>query len=191
LGKKRKPHDPSAQARAEAERKARKAEVERLTAAGANVKTDAAGRIISAWRTNVFQVFLTRKTIDQDQFSAAHRLAQTWAIWKGLEGKREQLMEVVCGSGELEPPETGFIAAQRQEEAGARVATILFSLSRQDAALIAAFMVATVEEDRPMEWRGIVERETGIAVRDRQTEAVVQALTALRSVYEQPRRAAA
>ncbi|MCA6270693.1 hypothetical protein, partial [Phenylobacterium sp.] len=52
--------------------------------------------------------------------------------------------------------------------------------------LLEAFMVATVEEDRPMHWRGIVERVTGIGARDAQSSTVRLALETLRRVYEAP-----
>jgi hypothetical protein len=48
-------------------------------------------------------------------------------------------------------------------------------------------MVATVEEDRPMQWRGITERVTGIRSRDGQSAAVRMGLENLRQVFEAPR----
>jgi hypothetical protein len=56
--------------------------------------------------------------------------------------------------------------------------------------IVEAFMIATVEEDRPMAWRGIVAR-LGIRVREQQTRAVVAALEALRVAYEEPGKVAA
>jgi hypothetical protein len=58
-----------------------------------------------------------------------------------------------------------------------------------DEALLIAFMVATVEEDRPMAWRGIVERVSGVTGRDAQPAIVRAALENLRRVYEAPKRA--
>jgi hypothetical protein len=48
-------------------------------------------------------------------------------------------------------------------------------------------MVATVEEDRPMAWRGIVERVSGVTGRDAQPAIVRAALENLRRVYEAPK----
>jgi len=56
-------------------------------------------------------------------------------------------------------------------------------------ALLVAFMTATVEEDRPMAWRGIVERVSGVTGRDAQPAIVRAALENLRRVYEAPVRA--
>jgi hypothetical protein len=49
-------------------------------------------------------------------------------------------------------------------------------------------MVATVEEDRPMQWRGIVERVTGIRSRDGQSAAVRMGLENLWQVFTGPRK---
>ena len=72
-------------------------------------------------------------------------------------------------------------------QAGRRVARALAAVGPLDASLLSAFMVATVEEDRPMAWRGIVERQTGIRARDGQSAAVRMALENLRQVYEAPK----
>ncbi len=185
MAKKRKPHDPAAAARAELERREREAEIQRLRAQGATVTTDRGGKIISARRSNVFNLLLARKTITQNQHDAAYRLATDWAIWKGLDGKGERSEAVDGGSGSAE------LVTDRMIQAGRRVFMVIGGLREDREALLAAFMVATVEEDRPMMWRGVVERVLGETVRDKQTAAVVDALEALRAVYEQPRRAAA
>jgi hypothetical protein len=49
-------------------------------------------------------------------------------------------------------------------------------------------MVATVEEDRPMQWRGIVERVTGIRSRDGQSAAARMGLENLWQVLTGPRK---
>lgn len=185
MGKKRKPHDPAQLARQEAERAARKDEVQRLVSSGATVKTDAAGRIVSAWRTNVFNLLLTRKSITADHYIAASTFCDQWAAWKGLDGGPDRGEKVDGSSGSKE------LVTDRMIKAGREIADTLDRLDRTHAKLLCAFAVATVEEDRPMEWRGIVERETTITVRDKQTALVVAMLDELRAVYEGPRRAAA
>lgn len=183
--KAKRPHDPAAATRAAFERRDREAEIARLIAGGAEVTTDHAGRIISARRSNVFSLLLSRGTITPNQHDAAYRLAQDWATWKGLDGKGERSEAVDGGSGSAE------LVTDRMIQAGRRVGAALYELPGTGARLMHTFMVATVEEDRPMAWRGLVQRTLGITTRDRQTEAVVGALEALRQVYEQPRAKAA
>lgn len=185
MGKKRKPYDPAAQARLEAEKREREAEIARLIAQGATVKHDAAKRVISAKRSNVFNILHQRGTITQNQHDAAYRLATDWAIWKGLDGKGDRGEAVDCSSGSTE------LVTDRMIQAGKRVRDTMQLVAIQHETLLTDLMIATVEEDRPMLWRGIVERSIGVTVRDRQTAAVVDALDALRAVYEQPRRVAA
>jgi hypothetical protein len=200
MAKRRKPHDPASVTTANLERREREQEIARLKAQGADVTIDRGGRVVSARLSNVFNLLLKRESINLSQHDAAYRLAAQWAKWKGLDGGPEPRSEFVCGSGELEEAETGYVAAKRRDEAGNRVADVLSHLEPNVAKLISAFMVATVEEDRCMAWRGIMERhgyEAGEVVVDgkrwdRQVYGVWSALESLRAVYEQPaqRRAA-
>lgn len=186
MTRRRKPHDPAEAVRLAAERREREGETARLRAAGATVTTDATGRVISAYRSNVFNLLLARKTITQNQHDAAHRLSVDWATWKGLDGKGDTFGEQVDGgSGCAE------LITDRMIRGGKDVACALGALIAYDRRLLEAFMVATVEEDRPMAWRGIVQRVTGENIRDRQTAMVVCALDSLRAVYEGPRQARA
>jgi hypothetical protein len=73
--------------------------------------------------------------------------------------------------------------------AGRQVEQTLAGVGPMDEALLIACMVATVEEDRPMAWRGIVERVSGVTGRDAQPAIVRAALENLRRVYEAPKRA--
>lgn len=185
MAKKRRPHDPAAATLAALERRDREAEIARLQSQGATVSTDRTGRVISARRSNVFSLLLARGTITQNQHDAAYRLAQDWATWKGLDGKGERSEFVDGGSGAAE------LVTDRMIQAGRRVGSALETLGVVHGSILCSFMIATVEEDRPMMWRGIVERVLGITVRDRQTMAVQDALEALRGIYEQPRKQAA
>lgn len=192
MGKRAKPHDPAKATQAALERREREAEVARLISMGATVSTDRAGKIISARRSNVFTLLLARNSITQNQYDAAYRLAQDWAAWKGLDGKGERSEFVDGGTGSAELVTDRMIqAGKRIWGDGTRVVGVMQEIEPHHVPLLCAFMVATVEEDRPMAWRGIVERSIGVTVRDRQTEAVVDALEALRAVYETPRRVAA
>jgi hypothetical protein len=187
MSRKRKPYDPAAATLANLERRERDQELARLRAQGAEVTTDRGGKIISARRSNVFTLLLSRGTITPNQHDAAYRLAQDWATWKGLDGGPEPGAGKVDGSsGSRE------LVTDRMIQAGRRIFGTMEQIGWPIERLLVAFMVATVEEDRPMQWRGIVERVTREARRDHQTAAVVEALEALRQVYEQPaeRRAA-
>lgn len=179
---KRKPHDP---AKATEERLRNAEEVARLKAAGAEVTIDKrTGRLISARRSNVFTLLLARGTITQNHHNAAYDLAEAWAAWKGLDGKGEAFGGIVDGgNGSAE------LVTDRMIRAGKWVVATLDPIHADDARILTAFMVATVEEDRPMAWRGIMER-CGVFGRDRQTSAFVAACEALRAVVEGDRRAA-
>lgn len=184
MGKK-KPYDPAAASRSASEREDHKREALRIRAAGGEVRLDAAGRIISAWRTNVFRLLLERGTITANHHDAAYTLAKDWAAWKGLDGKPETFGHVVDGgSGSAE------LVTDRMISGGRRVNRALCEVDPMSRVILEAFMVATVEEDRAMQWRGIMER-LGVKVREKQTQLVVSALEALRAQYQEPGRQAA
>jgi len=181
MAKPKKPYNPAhAQERAD-----REAEVSRLRRQGATVKRDRDGSILSAYRSNVFNLLLSRNTITQAHHDAACALAEDWAAWKGLDGGADKMAEFIDGGSGC--PE---LITDRMVQAGRRVRATLDPIGEPSRAIIAAFMVATVEEDRPMAWRGVMER-LGITGRDRQTQAVVASCEALREAREQPRREAA
>lgn len=182
MARRRKPFDPAAAQRASQDLAERKAEITRIRAQGGEVKTDRAGRIISAYRSNVFTVLLTRGTITQNHHDAAYRLANSWAAWKRLDGKPDTFGAVIdggCGSAEL--------VTDRMISAGRDVERALSSVEPLSRLILEAFMVATVEEDRAMQWRGVMER-LGISTRDRQALEVVHSLEQLRVFYEEPKR---
>ena len=187
MARRNKPHDPAAAARAAEERRAQEAEKARLIAQGVEVTLDHVGRIVSARRSNVFNLLLHRGAITQNHYNAAYDLANDWAAMKGLDGKPETFGAFVDGGSPCVE-----LVTDRMLKAGERVARTFAMLgSPESVKLLAAFMVATVEEDRPMAWRGIVDRTFGPTARDRQTKAVFDALEDLRQVYETPQRAAA
>jgi hypothetical protein len=111
------------------------------------------------------------------------RLAETWATWRGLAGTEGRTEAVDGGTGSAE------LVTDRMIVAGRQVERTLAGVGPMDEALLIAFMVATVEEDRPMAWRGIVERVSGVTGRDAQPAIVRAALENLRRVYEAPVRA--
>ncbi len=180
MTRRRKPHDPAA---AERERANTKAEVERLTGMGAEVNLGPDGKILSAWRSNVFTVLLRSGSITPNHHAAAMRFCEAWAVWKGLAGSAGRMEAVDGGTGEAE------LVTDRMIIAGREVERVLAQVGPMDRELLKAFAVATVEEDRPMVYRGIVERVSGVTGRDAQPAIVRAALENLRRVYEAPVRA--
>lgn len=180
----RKPYDPAEKAR-------RLEEEQRLIALGATLVKDLGGRVISARRSNVFNVLLLRKVITLQHYLDAEKLANDWATWKGLDGRRDS-MGVFVDGGSGAPD----LVTHRMMIAGGRVRDALESLTEGQRAVLEAFMVATVEEDRAMAWKGILERlgvksgrvtVNGLRV-DRQSYAVVTTCEALSEHYKTPRR---
>jgi hypothetical protein len=184
MAKRRQPHNPAAAAQAALERKEREAERQRLEGQGATVKVDSAGRIISAFRSNVFNLLLSRGTITPNQHDAAHTLCLAWARWKGLDGRPEAAGLVQGGEGCRE------IVTDRMIRGGREVEAALSSVETLSRIILEQFAIATVEEDRPMQWRGVMER-IGIKSRDKQVTAVIAALEQLRVYYQEPGRVAA
>ena len=176
----RKPSDPMEIMRQVAERRDRDAEITRLKTMGAIVTIDNRnGRILGAYRSSVFKILLESKAINQNQFNAAQELVEHWAMWKGLAGSQGASAGFVDGG-------TGCVelVTDRMIKAGKDIAKILAHVGPMDRELIEAFMVAVVEEDRAMVWRGIVMKVTGISQPIRQSQVVVSALENLRRVME-------
>lgn len=181
MTRRRKPAKPGSTKLLTRERAEHNAEIIRLERQGAVVNLDPrTQRMVSAYRSNVFTVLLKAQTIHQGHYNAAQTLIEDWAEWKGLDGKPGQGEFVDGGSG---CPE---LITDRMIIAGKRVNRTLDQVGPMDRDLLSAFMVATVEEDRPMAWRGIVQKITAIDQRDRQSTLVVSALENLRRVMEAP-----
>jgi hypothetical protein len=176
MSRRHKPHDP-----AKVERDAEKA---RLIAMGAQLVLDRGGKVVSARRSNVFNLLLQRGTITADHYDAAYTLANEWAAWKGLDGRGERGEYVDGGSGCAE------LITDRMIKAGKAVARTLSAVDPASRVILEAFMVVTVEEDRGMAWRGVMER-LGVNAPEKQTRMVVASLEALRAQYQEPGRVAA
>lgn len=191
MARRRKPTDPAAQARKSQERRDIEAEIARMEGQGATVTTDRTGRIVSAYRSNVFNLLLARGSITTNHHDAASRLAEDWATWKGMDGRQDAGAKVDCGSSQ---PHTRALVTDRMVRAGKDVAWALAGIPQPHRSLLKAFMVATVEEDRPMSWRGVVERVLNIgpgkthnAAYDLQLRAVVFMLDGLAAMTQAPR----
>lgn len=183
MAKRKAAHDPAAAMRHRLERQERDHEIARLTAMGAEITTDCARRVISARRSNAFTLLLVANAITTTHHDAATRFAEQWAAWKGCDGRETLGAKVDCGTT---PPHTRSLVTDRMIAAGRYVNDTLDSLLEPDSRLLTALMVATVEEDRPMSWRGIVERIYGPPPKvkhakrgDTQINAMVDMLDAL------------
>jgi hypothetical protein len=174
-----KPSDPQEAAQRKAERLANEAEITRLRAAGAVVSLDRTRRIVSAYRASCFHKLRETKTITTGQAQAAERLCSDWAIWRGLDG-RPPPAEVHTSGRRQGAPE---IVTDRMIAAGNRVARALKSVGPLDRELLARLVASAIEDDRPLPWRDIVRRVSGVTQTVRQSQTVVAALENLARVY--------
>lgn len=184
MSRRRRPYDPGAAEVARQARLEQRAEAARLKAQGAEVSLDPAGRVVSAFRRNVFGALLRAGALSQSQHDAAMRLTSDWATWKGLDGRPEELVRVDGGEGRRE------LVTDRMIAAGRRVEAALGDVGRADRGLLAALVADAVEADRPAPWRQTVADVTGERREKEQREKVVNALENLRLWYEAPRRRA-
>lgn len=209
MARRNKPFDPAQQARVALERRRQDFEAVCLDPGSATLPAFADVEIQRqgqksdrnrAWRSNVFRLLLERKSITTSQHEAAYLLIADWAAWKGLDGGPDRSSEFVDGgAGCAELVSDPMIKAGERIYGSERYAGALRGLDPQSRAILEAFMVATVEEDRPMSWRGILERlgiDQGTVMiagqrRDKQVQAVVVALELLRVHYQEPGRVAA
>jgi hypothetical protein len=173
----RKPSDPQDAARRRAERAETEGEIVRLRSTGAVVKLDRTRRIVGAYRANPFRKLKDANTITLGQSNAADRLCEDWAIWKGLDGKPAPL--------EIHNPNWSHqeFLTDRMLLARARVDRVLGKVGPADRDLLAALVASAVEDDRPIPWRDIVRRVTGVTQTVRQSQMVVAALENLTRAY--------
>jgi hypothetical protein len=179
MGKSRhKPADPQEIARRRAERLANEAEISRLRSQGVVVNLDRARRIVSAYRSSPFHKLREAKTITSAQSSAAERLCCDWAIWRGLDGRPERTEVHVETYGQ-----SAAVLTDRMILAGRRVEKVLGKVGPLDRDLLAALVASVVEEDRPIPWRDIVRRISGVTQTVRQGQMIVAALENLARAY--------
>jgi hypothetical protein len=174
----RKPTDPQEAARQRAERLANEAEIGRLRHQGAVVNLDRARRIVSAYRASAFHKLKETKTISTGQAAAAERLITDWAVWKRLDGKpapSEVRAPVYASAPQL--------VTDRMIQAGDRVARVLDYIGPMDRDLLSCLVAQAVEEDRPLPWRDVVRRVTGVTQTVRQSQMIVAGLENLARAY--------
>jgi hypothetical protein len=141
------------------------------------IRRDAKGRATAAWRSSVIAALSRAGALNQGQVNAAEDFAKLWAQWKGLEGRPEVVGKPTDGGAR-------DLLTDRMIHGGRAVEGVLAGLGPLSRRLLKAFMVAMVEEDRPMSWRGVVERETGEAREKEQRAMAVFAFEELRLVTE-------
>lgn len=127
--------------------------------AGTNITRDDRGKPRGCWRTNPFTALIERGTITQDESNAGMDLLRFYAASKGLDG----------------PPEPGRAPTQSEWSKEDRrqyhirlYAAVMARLTRNTSTLANAYAYALIEEDRPIEWRGIIERELQVTDRAKQ-----------------------
>ena len=172
-----KPADPQEIARQRAERAAREDEIDRLRGQGAVVKLDRGRRIVSAYRQSPFVKLRDSNTITIGQARAAEKLAEDWAIWRGLEGRPERLDVHIDGC------EHGEVVTDRMLRAGKRVSGVLARVGPLDRELLSSLIGPIVECDRPPPWRETVQSSTGVSQSVRHSQMVVAALANLARAY--------
>jgi hypothetical protein len=180
MGKgKHKPADPQEITRRRLERQANEIEISRLRNAGAVVSLDRTRRIVSAYRASAFNKLRETKTITQAQAAAAERLCSDWAIWRGLDGRPPPL-EAGTNPNRTSAPD---LVTDRMLKAGSRVGKALGQVGPMDRDLLAALVADAIENDRPLPWRDVVRRHTGVTQTVRQSQMIVAALGNLARTY--------
>lgn len=153
--------------------------------AGTEANKDHKGRIVSAWRSNVANRLYAHKAITTDHVAAFQGLCGDWAGWKGLDGTAGHAEKVDGGRGCAE------LVTDRMMKCHLSVEWCLSQVGPLSRALLEAFCVASVEEDRPMEWRGLVQKVTGEGRDREQRQIAVYAFEELRIVKQGGHRVAA
>ncbi|MFT4076862.1 MAG: hypothetical protein QM647_15155 [Asticcacaulis sp.] len=120
---------------------------------GTQMTRDDRGKPRGIWRTNPFVALATRDTITQDEGNAGMDYLRFHASSKGLEGPPEP-----AGA----PDHTKEWGKEDRKRYYIRLcAAVLALMTMRSRQLISAFAFALIEEDRPLEWRGIIEHELG------------------------------
>lgn len=154
---KRKPSTPEQAHQAAREKRERQAEIDRLQfQPDVRVVCDAAKRIVSAQRLDVFALLRSRQAITEAQYEAVRRLEADLAAAAGVD-KPEQSLERVDRSSTGAP---GQNVSQRQIDAGRRVAEVLRGTGPINAKLLRALLEPQFAGVLTR-WREVVEQVTG------------------------------
>jgi hypothetical protein len=156
---------------------------------GTRMTRDAAGKPRGVWRANPFTVLVTRGTIGRDEGHAGMDWLGIYAAAHRLDGPPEE--------GRIAPadPDAGWSHEDRHRFYVRLLAAVAERLTAKSRQLAEAFAQALVEEDRPPDWRTLVERELAVADPAKQTvrfqvmceeliDAIPRARKAVREVYE-------
>jgi hypothetical protein len=75
------------------------------------------------------------------------------------------------------------VLTDRMLKAGDRLVRVLERIGPVDRELLSALVAGSVEDDRPLPWRDIVRRVTGVRQTVRQSQMIVAALGNLTKAY--------
>jgi hypothetical protein len=153
--------------------------------AGVEAVRDGRGRVISAHRTDVFEILRARGSLSEAELGAARRLETDMGLRAGL-FRPDNTYVLVDSQGAVEG------ATQRMIAAGERVEQALAAVGPRQALLLRALIEPGVVHGRVVDWRAVVARETAEANSHVQAAMVRSACDNLALAYQavdaQPRR---
>lgn len=117
---------------------------------------DGRGRVVAAYRADVFDILHGRGGLSEIELTAARRLEADMAQRVGL-FRPDHLYVLIDDQGAVEG------ATQRMIEAGRRVEQALAVVGPRQALLLRSLVEPAILHGRVVDWRAVVARETGEA----------------------------
>ena len=155
------------------------------------VRRDTTGRPLGAWRTNPFRLLSTGKspTLSEEEADAGMRLLMVYAIAKGLDGESERQNLGRIDGGDPDAWGRADRRIKAIKRYGLALEFVCDGKREKNASrrILEALMFAMVEEDRPLVWRGIVQRETGLDDADKQSDRIKAACEELAAYFRYER----
>jgi hypothetical protein len=115
---------------------------------------DGRGKVVAAYRADVFDILHGRGALSDTELAAARRLETDMGLRVGL-FRPSNLYVLVDDQGAVEG------ATQRMLEAGARVEQALAAVGPRQAVLLRSLVEPAIIHGRVVDWRAVVARETG------------------------------
>jgi hypothetical protein len=157
------------------------AEVLQLPTAGdVAARSNDRGRVVTAKRSDPFDLLLAGGGLSFEQHRAARRLMRDWCIAAGVRDAPRPDVGPVDGDGLVGPQEV----TQAMIDAGRRRDIALAAAGPVSGRVLKALMTGLVDECRIIAWRGVVQRETGETDKNVQGAMVRQACENLRLHYD-------
>lgn len=147
-------------------------------------------KILTANRSDPFDLLLAAGGLTAEQHRASRRLFRDWCLRAGVRDRdRGAVLERIDG-GRRDP---SALVTNAMVDAGRRIAAALKGdagrgiqgIGPVNARLLEALISPMVDEGRIIAWRGVVERVTGERDRNAQGAMVRQACESLRMVYDE------